>query len=174
MAERNSLPLEEPGLWVERIGDKAFRRNLPALFLDRDGTVNEDTGYPGDPADVVLRPEIVPIIRTANDVGLPVVIVNQSASRAAISIGTPSLPSTDSDRALARASVHGRYGACLRHHGRACRPTGWAITRCAITWVLLLAADDRPATLVHRRRQGHRYVGGAGGRAQSLADRRRG
>ncbi len=50
-----------------------------ALFLDRDGTINVDTGYPSDPAAVALRDEIVPIISAANRFGLPVVVVtNQS------------------------------------------------------------------------------------------------
>lgn len=71
--------LEEPGLWVERIGSKAFPEGCPALFLDRDGTVNVDTGYPSDPRQVVLRDAIVPVIREANQAGWPVVIVtNQS------------------------------------------------------------------------------------------------
>ena len=50
-----------------------------AIFLDRDGTVNVDTEYPSDPADIVLLPEIVPVVKAANRAGMPVVIVtNQS------------------------------------------------------------------------------------------------
>ncbi|HEV2505588.1 MAG TPA: HAD family hydrolase [Mesorhizobium sp.] len=72
-------PLEEPGLWVERVGDKAFPDGGPALFLDRDGTINVDTGYPSDPGQVALRDEILPVIQAANRAGWPVVIVtNQS------------------------------------------------------------------------------------------------
>ncbi len=52
---------------------------MPALFLDRDGTINIDTGYPSDPAGIVLRPEMLPVIRTAKVAGLPAIIVtNQS------------------------------------------------------------------------------------------------
>lgn len=51
----------------------------PALILDRDGTINVDTGYPSDAGQVVLREQIVPVIQAANDAGLPVVVVtNQS------------------------------------------------------------------------------------------------
>ena len=51
-------PLQEPGLWVERVGSKMFPAGTPALFLDRDGTINVDTGYPDDPAEMVLREDI--------------------------------------------------------------------------------------------------------------------
>ncbi|MDX8480246.1 HAD family hydrolase [Mesorhizobium sp. VK24D] len=74
-----AFPLVEPGLWVERIGTRAFSTGLPALFLDRDGTINIDTDYPSDPADIVLRPQMLPAIEAANRQGVPVVIVtNQS------------------------------------------------------------------------------------------------
>lgn len=72
-------PLEEPGLWVERIGEKDFPQGCPVLFLDRDGTINVDTGYPSDPEQMALRDEIVPVIQAANQADWPVVIVtNQS------------------------------------------------------------------------------------------------
>ncbi|MFE0014835.1 HAD family hydrolase [Mesorhizobium sp. NPDC059054] len=49
------------------------------MFLDRDGTINVDTGYPSDPRQVVLRTEILPVIQAANRTGWPVVVVtNQS------------------------------------------------------------------------------------------------
>ena len=72
-------PLVEPGLWVERIGNTSFPTGLPALFLDRDGTINVDTDYPSDPSDIVLRPQMLPVIKAANLADLPVVVVtNQS------------------------------------------------------------------------------------------------
>lgn len=72
-------PLQEPGLWVERIGGRVFPQGMPALFLDRDGTINIDTGYPDDPAGIALRADIAPVIAAANHAGVPVVIVtNQS------------------------------------------------------------------------------------------------
>ncbi|MDX8526730.1 HAD family hydrolase [Mesorhizobium sp. MSK_1335] len=80
MAESGAaFPLAEPGLWVERIGSKEFPAGRPALFLDRDGTINVDTGYPDDPAAMVLRDGIAPVIEAANQCGIPVVVVtNQS------------------------------------------------------------------------------------------------
>lgn len=72
-------PLAEPGLWVERMGDRVFPPHLPALFLDRDGTINVDTDYPSDPAEIELRPQMLPAIAAANRAGIPVVVVtNQS------------------------------------------------------------------------------------------------
>ncbi|TIR22285.1 MAG: HAD family hydrolase [Mesorhizobium sp.] len=80
MADREGdFPLVEPGLWIERIGAKAFPAGLPALFLDRDGTINIDTGYPDDPDAMVLRDGIAPAIEAANRRGIPVVVItNQS------------------------------------------------------------------------------------------------
>jgi len=79
MAKGKAFPLVEPGLWVERIGARMFPAGRPALFLDRDGTINVDTGYPDDPAGMVLRDGIAPVIEAANLRGVPVVVVtNQS------------------------------------------------------------------------------------------------
>jgi len=50
-----------------------------AVFLDRDGTINEDTAYVSRPEDMVLLPRAAPAIARLNDAGLPVVVVsNQS------------------------------------------------------------------------------------------------
>jgi D-glycero-D-manno-heptose 1,7-bisphosphate phosphatase len=79
MADKVVTPLAEPGVWIERIGSRVFPAHLPALVLDRDGTINVDTDYPGDPAEIVLRDNIVPAIAAANRTGMPVVVVtNQS------------------------------------------------------------------------------------------------
>ncbi|MER2533671.1 MAG: HAD family hydrolase [Rhizobiaceae bacterium] len=71
--------LVDPGLWIESVTDTDFPPGRPALFLDRDGTINIDTFYPSDPAAAILRPEIVPVIAAANRRGMPVVVAtNQS------------------------------------------------------------------------------------------------
>jgi D-glycero-D-manno-heptose 1,7-bisphosphate phosphatase len=51
----------------------------PALFLDRDGAIIEDTGYLCRADDLVLIPGAAKVIATANQRGSPVVMVtNQS------------------------------------------------------------------------------------------------
>lgn len=72
-------PGDDPGLWVEAAEDAARFAGRPALFLDRDGVINEDTGYPSRPEHIRLLEAIVEPIRRANAAGWPVVVVtNQS------------------------------------------------------------------------------------------------
>jgi histidinol-phosphate phosphatase family protein len=50
-----------------------------ALFLDRDGTLIPDTGYPSDPAEVTLIPGVVAALLAALESGWALVIIsNQS------------------------------------------------------------------------------------------------
>lgn len=52
----------------------------PAVFLDRDGTINQEQGYLTDPSKVALLPTVVAALRLFNTAGLPVVVItNQSA-----------------------------------------------------------------------------------------------
>jgi D-glycero-D-manno-heptose 1,7-bisphosphate phosphatase len=53
--------------------------NQKALFIDRDGIINEDTGYPHKPEHIRFRPEIFDICRLAQQKGyLLIVITNQA------------------------------------------------------------------------------------------------
>jgi len=55
------------------------RRGVPALFLDRDGTLIDDPGYIADPDKVRLIPEAVAAMRRFRDAGRALVLVtNQS------------------------------------------------------------------------------------------------
>ncbi len=86
MAEREAatqataLKLAEPGLWIELATDDPNRfAGRPALFVDRDGTLNVDTGYPRSADEIVLIEEMVPVLRAANSAGMAVVeFTNQS------------------------------------------------------------------------------------------------
>ena len=65
------------GCWAWT-GDARFD-GRPALFLDRDGVVVEETGYLGRTADVAMIPVAGRTIAAFNRAGLPVVVVtNQS------------------------------------------------------------------------------------------------
>jgi D,D-heptose 1,7-bisphosphate phosphatase len=57
----------------------ASRARRRAIFLDRDGTVTIDTGYPSDPDEVELLPGAADGLRTLRDRGWALVLVsNQS------------------------------------------------------------------------------------------------
>jgi histidinol-phosphate phosphatase family protein len=50
-----------------------------AVFLDRDGTLNEDPGYLDDPAKLKLLPSVAPALRRLREKGFRLVVVsNQS------------------------------------------------------------------------------------------------
>ncbi len=76
-----ALPIDEDGIWIDVASDRRrpplVRR--PALFLDRDGVVVEDTGYLRREADVRLIEGASTVVARANMLGLPVIVVsNQS------------------------------------------------------------------------------------------------
>lgn len=51
----------------------------PAVFLDRDGTINDDRGYIKDPDEIVLIAGATEAIKKLNEQGIPVIIItNQS------------------------------------------------------------------------------------------------
>ncbi len=51
----------------------------PVVFLDRDGTINEDTGYIRDPADLKLIPGAVEALRLLRARGFVLVVVSNQA-----------------------------------------------------------------------------------------------
>ena len=51
----------------------------PAVFLDRDGTLNEEVGYLHRPEEVVLVPGSVEAIARLNARGIPVIVVTNQA-----------------------------------------------------------------------------------------------
>lgn len=51
----------------------------PAVFLDRDGTLNEEVDYLSDPDQLVLIPGAAQSVARLNELGIPVIVVtNQS------------------------------------------------------------------------------------------------
>ncbi|HEX6534292.1 MAG TPA: HAD family hydrolase [Gemmatimonadaceae bacterium] len=69
----------------------------PAVFLDRDGTLNADTGYPSRPEDVVLIEGAADAVARLNAAGLPVVVVSNQSG-----IGRGYLTSDDYERVRRR------------------------------------------------------------------------
>jgi D-glycero-D-manno-heptose 1,7-bisphosphate phosphatase len=51
----------------------------PAVFLDRDGTLIEDSDYLGDPAGVVMLPGVGPALRRLREAGFALVVVTNQA-----------------------------------------------------------------------------------------------
>ncbi len=69
----------DDGVWVQIVRDVAANRRIPALFLDRDGVIVEDTIDLCRPEHVRLLPGAAQVIATANRLAVPVVVVtNQS------------------------------------------------------------------------------------------------
>jgi D-glycero-D-manno-heptose 1,7-bisphosphate phosphatase len=56
-----------------------IKRRNKALFLDRDGIINEDREYPHKPGDIVFYPAIFDICKTAVEKGYLIVVVTNQA-----------------------------------------------------------------------------------------------
>lgn len=103
----------------------------PAVFLDRDGTVNEQMGYINHLSRFVLLPGAAQAIRRLNEHGIPAVLVtNQSGlARGYFPAALLEAVHAEMERQLAAAGAHldGIY-VCSHHpeakveeHRRACR-----------------------------------------------------
>lgn len=64
----------------------------PAVFLDRDGTVNEEVAYLRNPDQLVLLPGAAEAIETLRQAGLPVVIITNQSGVARGLISAENLP----------------------------------------------------------------------------------
>ncbi len=66
--------------WTEEQTDTVFLKRTPlktqpAIFLDRDGTINKEVGYLSDPADFELLPNVLAGLKKFQDMGYRLVIV---------------------------------------------------------------------------------------------------
>ncbi|HYP28263.1 MAG TPA: D-glycero-beta-D-manno-heptose 1,7-bisphosphate 7-phosphatase [Blastocatellia bacterium] len=79
----------------------------PAIFLDRDGTINEDIGYVSRPEELIIYPQAAEAIRLFNEAGLKVIVItNQSG----VARGMYSEETLDAIHDRLREEL-GRYGA---------------------------------------------------------------
>jgi D-glycero-D-manno-heptose 1,7-bisphosphate phosphatase len=69
-------PLADPKLFRQY---RTLPHPLPAVFLDRDGVIVQETGYLHRPEDVQFIPEAAQAIRSLNIAGIPVVVVTNQA-----------------------------------------------------------------------------------------------
>lgn len=69
-----------------------------AVFLDRDGTLIEDPGYPKDPEQVRLLPGVVPALRQFREAGFLLVVISNQAG-----VGRGLITPAEA------AAVHGRF-----------------------------------------------------------------
>lgn len=67
-------PSENPGLGFDFVPSPPLERR-PAVFLDRDGTINEHVEYLGDPEKFQLIPGVIEAIKGFNGLGYRVVLV---------------------------------------------------------------------------------------------------
>lgn len=70
-------PLNSEGIWCQIL--RRPEPGRPALFLDRDGTIIEDTGYLCRVENIVLIPMAAKVIAAANHLNVPVVLVTNQA-----------------------------------------------------------------------------------------------
>jgi histidinol-phosphate phosphatase family protein len=68
-----------PETYREAGEDLMRQRSRPALFLDRDGTLNQDRGYTHRRDDLVWQPDAQVAIKYANDAGYYVFVVTNQA-----------------------------------------------------------------------------------------------
>lgn len=71
--------ITDDGCWADYRISPSLTAGQSCLFLDRDGVLIEDTGYPHDPATIMLIPETLDLVRLAKTRGLVVgLVTNQS------------------------------------------------------------------------------------------------
>ncbi len=69
----------EDNVWSQVIADGSSTADQPALFLDRDGAIVEEVNYLHRPEDIDFIPGAIEVIRKANQLEIPVIIVTNQA-----------------------------------------------------------------------------------------------
>jgi D-glycero-D-manno-heptose 1,7-bisphosphate phosphatase len=58
--------------------DQSRQLNKNAIFLDRDGVIVEDTGYISSPEELILIPDVIPVLKKLQHSFRLIVVTNQS------------------------------------------------------------------------------------------------
>ena len=77
--ESPKLFVTAENVWSQVITDKHSTSGRPALFIDRDGVIVEEVNYLHRPEDVSLIPGAIEVIRRANALNIPTIIVTNQA-----------------------------------------------------------------------------------------------
>jgi D-glycero-D-manno-heptose 1,7-bisphosphate phosphatase len=80
MSENREPKIQNPKSKIQN-PESAVRNpeSSAAIFIDRDGTINEDLGYISKPEDLIVYPWVAEAVRLINDAGLKAIVVtNQS------------------------------------------------------------------------------------------------
>lgn len=67
------------GVWTQTLSPLSETQGRAALFLDRDGVLVEEAHYLHKVEDVQLTPQAALTVKTANDLGVPVILVTNQA-----------------------------------------------------------------------------------------------
>ena len=71
--------ITDQNVWSQVIADKHSTFGRPALFVDRDGVIVEEVNYLHRPEDVSLIPGAIEVIRKANTLNIPTIVVTNQA-----------------------------------------------------------------------------------------------
>ena len=69
----------DENVWLQVISEKNDTFGRPALFMDRDGVIVEEVNYLHRKEDVSIIPGAIEVIRRANVLNIPVIILTNQA-----------------------------------------------------------------------------------------------
>ena len=116
--------IDNSGLWVE-IRSKANKlpfSGVPALFLDRDGTIVEEVLYLHKPKEMRLEPDAPKTIKLANEKGIPVIIVTNQGRKTGAIRKTPLMKAVDGENYILVASRGGAPNHPVWYHNLKAHP----------------------------------------------------
>ena len=111
MAKNSKLErfVREDGMWAQVLPNGYdSRETRPALFLDRDGVINEDVGYLHDPDEIHIIPGAAAVIAKANSLGIAVIVVTNQGGIGLDYFGWPDFVAVQDRMAaeLAKGGAH--------------------------------------------------------------------